>query len=85
MLCKKPCVVTNVGDSASIVGSSGVVVPPNDPEGLATAWYNIINEGKDMMRERGNIGHNLIKKNYDIKKIVSIYNGLYIDLINNNY
>ena len=30
-----PCVVTSVGDSASIVGQCGIVVPPRNPEALA--------------------------------------------------
>jgi glycosyltransferase involved in cell wall biosynthesis len=35
MACERPCVVTNVGDSARIVGATGEVVPPRNAEALA--------------------------------------------------
>ena len=38
MACGLQCVVTDVGSSAEIVGSTGAVVPPGSPEALAKAF-----------------------------------------------
>lgn len=38
MSCGVLCVVTDVGDSAVMVGDFGVVVPPNNPSSLAEGW-----------------------------------------------
>jgi glycosyltransferase involved in cell wall biosynthesis len=42
MACGIPCIVTNIGDSAWIVGDTGFVVPPHNSDALAEAMEKAI-------------------------------------------
>lgn len=42
MACGVPCVVTDVGDSAAIVGRTGIVVPPRSPVALASGVRQVL-------------------------------------------
>lgn len=56
MACGVPCVVTDVGDSARIVGDTGEVVPPSDSRSLGEAILRLaarLDDGrKTRVRER---------------------------------
>lgn len=67
MSCGIPCVVTNAGDSSSIVGHMGVVVPVGDYEALAQAWntqlHKLFDVQSDELRKR-------IENNYSINSLI---------------
>jgi glycosyltransferase involved in cell wall biosynthesis len=49
MACNIPCVVTDVGDSKMIVGDTGIVVPPRNPQALADAWLKTLECSKNSL------------------------------------
>ena len=80
MACGVPCVVTDVGDSARIVGDTGRIVPPKDPAALAKACMELIQlgaEGRYIMGERARAR---IEQHFDIHSVVARYEKLYISL-----
>ena len=82
MACGTPCVVTDVGDSAFIVGETGFVVKPRDSEGLAGAWRKLLALGRDGRSELGRAARKRIQDHFDISKIVERYEALYFSLLN---
>jgi len=49
MACGRPCIVTDVGDSARIVDKSGIVVPSAAPEQLADAILTLARSDRDRL------------------------------------
>ena len=77
LACGVPCVATDVGDGAEIVGGAGVVVPPEDPERLAAAWVDLIDRGPAARRDLGSAGRARIAGSYSLARAVRRYERLY--------
>lgn len=83
MSCDIPCVVTNVGDSGWIVGNTGRVVEPRNPEALADAWQDLIAIGLEARQALGKAARERIINYFSLEKIVSQYEKLYTEVIEN--
>lgn len=78
MACGTPCVVTDVGDAAYIVGDTGWVVPPSDPSALAAAIEAAIKELQGPnWQNRTKAARKRIQKNFSIERMVNEYNSLW--------
>ena len=81
MACETPCVVTDVGDSALIVGDTGKVVAPDSPSELAEAWQELIEAGSDGRRRLGMAARRRVENNFALPAIVKRYQAVYEGLV----
>lgn len=80
MCCGVPCVVTDVGDAALIVGQTGIVVPPRNPQALAAAWRAMLEMGREGRRPLGIAARQRISERFDIAEITGQYEHLFEEL-----
>jgi glycosyltransferase involved in cell wall biosynthesis len=75
MSCEVPCIVTNVGDSSTIVSDTGWVVPSSDPEALYNAMIIAFNSKSDLnkWKFRKKEARKRIIKNFSLEKMVGNY------------
>lgn len=67
MACGVPCVVTDTGDSAFIVGETGITVAPHDPEGLAAGLILCLEKNTPEMGARARAR---ILENFSVERMV---------------
>ena len=80
MACGTPCVVTNVGDSALIVGHTGEVVPPGNPDALARSWQRLLEAGPELRQQLGMAARRRVAEHFALPRIVERYQALYEQL-----
>jgi glycosyltransferase involved in cell wall biosynthesis len=81
MACGVPCVATDSGDAAEIIGPTGQIVPPREPEALAAAWDALVEAGSDGRRRIGAAARDRIVRIYDLSVITARYEALYEELL----
>lgn len=80
MACGVPCVVTKVGDSALIVGSTGKVVPAENPIEMAQAVIDLLTMSQKKREALGIQARKRIKTHYSLEHITKQYEALYRQL-----
>lgn len=73
MACGLPCVTTDVGDSALIVGETGLAVPPARPEEICAAWETLFQLSPEARRERGQKARERIEKEFSLTAATALY------------
>lgn len=80
MACGVPCVTTDVGDAAYLVGDTGRIVPPRTPSALASAILNILDMTEESRRYLGNRARRRITSDFSVERLVDRYVALYREL-----
>lgn len=77
MGCGVPCVVTDVGDSAYIVGDTGKVVAFGNMTALANALASLLSLSGSERITLGQQARHRIEKNFEINHVINLYESLY--------
>ena len=77
MACGTPCVTTDVGDAALIVGRTGWVVPPGDATALADAILAALAESAAKRESRGEAARNRIEANFSLSRMARGYHAIW--------
>lgn len=80
MACELNCIVTDVGDSAIIVGDTGVVIQPKDYYSLASQMSKFIDVP---IQERNKDARTRVETKYNILDVAKKYEKNYTDTLGN--
>lgn len=76
MACGVPCVATDVGDSAYLIGDTGLVVPSNDEAAFANACLRLLDDA-GLRARLGRAARERIEQHFEIGVITKRYEHLY--------
>ena len=82
MACGIPCITTDVGDIARVIGNTGQVIKNPTPSQLAFAWLEWMDAGTIWRTELGQRAAERIQRYYSIHNISTQYQDIYKELVN---
>ena len=80
MACGVPCVATDVGDAAYILGDTGVVTPRGDPEALSAGFAGLLAMPADERRNLGARARARVQERFDLPVVTERYQALYREI-----
>jgi glycosyltransferase involved in cell wall biosynthesis len=80
MACGVPCVATDVGDTADIVGDAGILVRPRDPEALAAGVLQILALDSESRARLSAAARRRIEARFSLSTIAAQYEQFYLEL-----
>lgn len=81
MACGVPCVATDVGGTAHVLGDTGRLVPPRDPKALAAAWKSLLALDRGERQALGERGRQRVIERFSLMAVVRQYEKLYQGLV----
>lgn len=78
MLAERAVIATDVGDCKMLLGSEGLIVPKQDPEAFAAAILKFMKLPEEDREMIGKAARARIEDFFDIKRIVTYYEMLYL-------
>ena len=81
MACEVPCVTTDVGDSAYIVGDTGFVVPPENSQALAEAIIRYLRLPEEERKRMGKKARQRVEDHFALDLVVENYESIYQSLL----
>lgn len=80
MACGVPCVATDVGDTAYLIGDTGLVVPRDEPAAFAEACLRLLRE-PELRARLGREARRRVAEHFEIGAITRRYEALYRDVL----
>jgi len=77
MAMEKPVVATDVGGVRELVGDAGVIVPPKDPEALASAMLNVMESSSEDRQSLGRTARARIQTSFSMDARADDWEALY--------
>jgi glycosyltransferase involved in cell wall biosynthesis len=83
MSCEVPCVGTNVGDTAKVIGNTGYVTQIGDACAIVDSWSRILSETPAEQSARRKRSRQYIEENFSLETMIEAHIQLYNQLCDN--